>query len=79
MSTVEIEYCVPCGFRERALHVQQAILSGLEQELDSVRLVMGDHGVFRISVDDETIYDKAEASDEFDVDAIVRAVRSHVM
>jgi len=78
MSTVEIEYCVPCGFRERAVNVQQAILSGLEQELDSVRLVMGDHGVFRISVDDETIYDKAEASDEFDVDAIVREVRSHV-
>jgi selenoprotein W-related protein len=79
MTTVEIEYCVPCGFRERAVHVQQAILSGLERELDSVRLVMGDHGVFRISVDDETIYDKAEAGDEFDVDAIVREVRSHVM
>ncbi|AJF26382.1 SelT/SelW/SelH family protein [Haloarcula sp. KBTZ06] len=79
MSSVEIEYCVPCGFRERAVDVQQAILSGLELELDSVRLVMGDHGVFRISVDDETVYDKAEASEEFDVDAIVREVRSHVM
>lgn len=78
MSTVEIEYCVPCGFRERAVNVQQAILSGLEQELDSVRLVMGDHGVFRISVDNETIYDKAESGAEFDVDAIVRSVRSHV-
>ncbi|KAA9398696.1 SelT/SelW/SelH family protein [Haloarcula sp. CBA1130] len=79
MSSVEIEYCVPCGFRERAVNVQQAILSGLEQELDSVRLVMGDHGVFRITVDDETVYDKAEAGDEFDVDAIVRKVRSHVI
>lgn len=79
MGSVEIEYCVPCGFRERAVDVQQAILSGLERELDSVRLVMGDHGVFRISVDDETVYDKAEASDEFDVDAIAREVRSHVM
>jgi selenoprotein W-related protein len=79
MSTVEIEYCVPCGFRERALDVQQAILAGLERELDSVRLVMGDHGVFRISVDGETVYDKAQASDEFDVDAIVRGVRSRVM
>jgi selenoprotein W-related protein len=79
MSTVEIEYCVPCGFRDRALNVQQAILSGLEQELDSVSLVMGDHGVFRISVDNETVYDKAEASDEFDVDAIVRNIRSKVV
>jgi selenoprotein W-related protein len=79
MSTVEIEYCVPCGFRERALDAQQAILAGLERELDSVRLIMGDHGVFRISVDGETVYDKAQASDEFDVDAIVRGVRSRVM
>ncbi|MEF8829070.1 MAG: Rdx family protein [Haloarcula sp.] len=78
MSTVEIEYCVPCGFRERALHTQQAILSGLERELDSVRLVMGDHGVFSVSVDGETVYDKAEAGDEFDVDAIVREIRSQV-
>jgi len=78
MSHVEIEYCVPCGFRERAVHVQQAILSGLERELDSVRLVMGDHGVFRISVDDETVYDKAEAADELNADAIVREIRSHV-
>jgi len=79
MSTVEIEYCVPCGFRDRAVNVQQAILSGLEQELDSISLVMGDHGVFRISVDDETVYDKAEATDEFDVDAIVRDIRSKVV
>ncbi|MDS0222224.1 Rdx family protein [Haloarcula sp. S1AR25-5A] len=79
MSTVEIEYCVPCGFRERALNVQQAVLSGLERDLDSVRLVMGDHGVFRVSVDGETVYDKAESGDEFDVDAIVREIRSHVV
>ena len=78
MSYVEIEYCVPCGFRERAVHAQQAILSGLERELDTVRLVMGDHGVFRISVDDETVYDKAEAGDEFNADAVVREIRSRV-
>lgn len=79
MSTVEIEYCVPCGFRERAITVQQAVLSGLERNLDSVRLVMGDHGVFRVSVDGETVYDKAESASEFDVDAIVREIRSHVV
>jgi len=76
MTAVEIEYCVPCGFRQQALDVQQAILGGLEQELDSVSLVMGDHGVFRVSVDGETVYDKAH--DEFDVDGIVREVRTYV-
>ena len=74
MSEVEIEYCVPCGFRDRALDVQQAILNSLEQELDSVALVMGDHGVFTVSVDGEVVYDKAQ--DEFDADDIVRELRA---
>jgi selenoprotein W-related protein len=73
MTTVEIEYCVPCGFRERALDLQRAVLTALERELDECKLVMGDHGVFRVAVDGTTVYDKAD--DDFDVDAIVRAVR----
>ena len=73
MSTVEIEYCVPCGFRKRALDVQQAILTGLETELDELSLVMGDHGVFQVRVDGSVVYDKAE--DELDVDGIVREIR----
>lgn len=73
MTTVEIEYCVPCGFRERALDVQDAILNGLEKELDELTLVMGDHGVFEVRADGELVYGKAE--DEFDVDDIVRELR----
>jgi len=73
MSDVEIEYCVPCGFRERALDVQEAILNGVEEELDELSLVMGDHGVFAVSVDGETVFDKEE--DEFDMDDIARGVR----
>jgi selenoprotein W-related protein len=75
MTEVEIEYCVPCGFRERALDVQEAILTSLETDLDAVRLVMGDHGIFQVRADGEVVYDKAE--DGFDVDGIVRAVRDH--
>lgn len=74
MATVEIEYCVPCGFRERALDVQEAILNGVEEELEELSLVMGDHGVFTVSVDGETVFDKEE--DEFDVDEITRSVRN---
>ncbi|MEF8784999.1 MAG: Rdx family protein [Haloarculaceae archaeon] len=73
MTTVEIEYCVPCGFRDRALDVQRAILTALERDIDEFRLVMGDHGIFQVHVDGTTVFDKDE--DEFDVDAIVRAVR----
>jgi len=70
---VEIEYCVPCGFRERALDVQRAILNGLENELDAVTLEMGDHGVFEVRADGAVVYDKEE--DEFDIDGIVRQIR----
>jgi selenoprotein W-related protein len=73
MTTVEIEYCVPCGFRDRALDVQQAILSGLERELDAVTLEMGDRGIFQIRADGEVVYDKSQA--DLDVDEVVRKIR----
>ena len=74
MTTVELEYCVPCDFRRRALDVETAVLGALEDEIDEFRLVMGDDGVFRVRVDGETVYDKQEEA--FDVDGIVRAVRA---
>ena len=76
MSEVEIEYCVPCGFRERAIDVQRAILNGVEGDLDSITLTMGDHGVFRVTLDGAPIYEKSD--DEYDVDAIVREIRQRL-
>jgi selenoprotein W-related protein len=73
MTDVEIEYCVPCGFLDRALDVQRAVLQSLGEEIDRATLVTGDHGVFDVRVDGEQVFDKEE--DEFDVDAIVRRVR----
>ena len=76
MTQVEIEYCVPCGFLGRAEEIQHGLLSSLGQELDSVALVTGDHGVLQVRVDGDVVYDKAD--DEYDVDAIVRDVRERV-
>jgi selenoprotein W-related protein len=76
MTAVEIEYCVPCGFLERAEDVQHALLTQFGQELESVALVTGDHGVFTVEVDGQTIFDVSE--DEFDVDEITRRVRDHL-
>jgi len=73
MTDVEIEYCVPCGFLDRALDVQRAVLQSLGEEIDRATLVTGDHGVFDVRVDGEQVFDKEE--DEFDVDTIVRRVR----
>ena len=76
MATVEIEYCVPCGFLERAEAIQHALLAGLGEELDRVALVTGDNGVLTVAVDGETVFDKDE--NEYDVDEIVREVRGRL-
>lgn len=34
MTTVEIEYCVPCGFLDRAEEVQHELLSTFGGEID---------------------------------------------
>jgi len=76
MTDVEIEYCVPCGFLERAETVQHVLLSTFGEQLDAVTLRTGANGVFRVRVDGERVYDKQE--DAFDVDEIVRRVREYV-
>lgn len=76
MSQVEIEYCVPCGFLNRASDLAEALLSALGGDVDRVALVTGDHGVFRVSVDDEVVFDKE--TDEYDVDEITRRVRAEL-
>ncbi|WP_415380867.1 Rdx family protein [Halosimplex sp. TS25] len=76
MTAVTLTYCVPCGFRERALDTQEAVLTSLESEIDRFELVMGDHGVFRVEVGDEIVFDKEV--DDFDIDGIVRDVREQL-
>lgn len=73
MTTVEIEYCVPCGFLNRAEEVQHALLSALGEELEAVTLRTGDHGIFVVRADGDVVFDKDD--DEYDVDEIVRSVR----
>lgn len=76
MTTVEIEYCVPCGFLSRAEDVQHALLTTFGEELDAVTLTTGDHGVFVVRVDDDPVFDKQD--DAYDVDGIVRNVRERL-
>ena len=76
MTDVEIEYCVPCGMLDRAQDVQAALLEQFGQRLDTVALRTGDSGVFRVAVDGERVFDKAE--DEYDIDAIIERVQAHV-
>ena len=75
MTTVEIEYCVPCGMLGRAQDLQEEILETLGQQVEAVSLVTGDNGVFEVRVDDEVVFDK---SSEYDTDEIVESVRARV-
>ncbi|KTG10083.1 selenoprotein [Haloprofundus marisrubri] len=77
MTHVDIEYCVPCGYLDRAEQIQHQLLETFGQELDSVALVTGDHGVLRVTADDEVVFDKNEG-DEYDLDAITEGVRAHL-
>lgn len=76
MSTVDVEYCVPCGHRERALSTADDLLEAVGQDVEFVSLTPGDGGVFRISVDGETVYDAQESG--YDAGAIREAVAERV-
>lgn len=79
MPTVEIEYCVPCGLLDPAVETQRELLETFGRDLDGVSLRTGHGGVFRVSVGDELVFDKAEHGNQIDLDAIVEAVDSHVV
>lgn len=74
MTHTEIEYCVPCGLLAPALETQRALLEEFGQQLDGVQLTPGHGGVFEVSVDGETIWDREVHGGEPDLELIVAAV-----
>jgi selenoprotein W-related protein len=76
MTTVEIEYCVPCGFRDRALALAEELLRATEDDLEALSLLTGAHGVFAVRVDGETVYDKEEHA--YETAQIVDAVEAAI-
>lgn len=76
MSSVTIEYCVPCGHLDRAQELEHALLSEFGQDLDSVTLETGDGGVFEVSVDGDVVFDVDDEG--YDEDAIVSRVEDRL-
>jgi selenoprotein W-related protein len=76
MTSVDIEYCVPCGHLDRAQSLQNALLSEFGRDLDSVSLVTGDGGTFEVTVDDELVFDVDDEG--YDAEEIVSRVGAHV-
>ncbi|WP_062078736.1 SelT/SelW/SelH family protein [Demequina globuliformis] len=72
---IEIEYCVPCGYLDRAIDAQRTLLSTFGGQVESVALVTGDKGVFRFTADGEEIYSKPA---DFDITQIVESVKARL-
>ncbi len=56
MAEVTITYCLPCRYQFRAIQDADAILKEFGQELASLRIVPGDHGIYDIAVDGDLVF-----------------------
>ncbi|WP_201774325.1 SelT/SelW/SelH family protein [Demequina flava] len=72
---IDIEYCVPCGYLDRAIDAQRTLLATFGGQLDAVSLTTGDKGVFRVTADGEQIYSKP---DDFDITQLVESVKERL-
>jgi selenoprotein W-related protein len=74
MTAVEIEYCVPCGLLDPAIETQTRLLEEFGRDLDGVTLVPGHGGVFVVTADGETIWEKDVQGGDLDLDLVVEAI-----
>ncbi len=72
---IEIEYCVPCGYLDRAVDAQRRLLTEFGNKLASVSLKPGDQGVFTFRAGGREIYSKPA---EFNIEDIVATVRQEL-
>ncbi|WP_018257199.1 SelT/SelW/SelH family protein [Halomicrobium katesii] len=72
MTSVEVEYCDPCGFIDRATETQTQILESCGETVDGVELVPGEDGIFEVRVDDSVVFDVDEL--EYDLTTIMEGV-----
>lgn len=73
VNVVEVEYCVPCGLLPTAEKAGHALLSVSGEKIRGLQLRPSHGGVFRVSVDGETVFDKA-SGEGFDLDVIAERV-----
>lgn len=72
---IEIEYCVPCGYLDRAADAQKTILSTFGNQLETVSLKTGTKGVFAVRADGDVIFSKP---DEFRIEEIIDIIKARL-
>jgi len=75
---VAITYCTQCQWLLRAAWMAQELLGTFGQDLGEVALVPGTGGIFRITVDDELIWDRKEQGGFPDITVLKQLVRDQV-
>lgn len=78
MKRVAIEYCTQCRWLLRAGWMAQELLSTFGTELGEVALVPGAGGIFRITVDDEQVWDRKTDGGFPEITLIKQRVRDRV-
>jgi selenoprotein W-related protein len=74
---IAIEYCTRCRWLPRAVWLAQELLGTFEADVSEVSLVPGTGGVFRVSVDEEVVWDRGEQGFP-EPSAVKRLVRDRV-
>jgi selenoprotein W-related protein len=75
---VEIEYCRQCRWQLRAAWMAQEMLTTFEEEIGGVLLKPGTGGVFKISVDGETVWSRKEQGRHAEITELKQLVRDRV-
>ena len=73
--TIRITYCTQCNWLLRAAWMAQELLSTFGQDIGEVALVPGTGGVFEITCEGETIWDRKRDGGFPDAVALKRVVR----
>ena len=76
--TIRITYCTQCGWLLRAGWMAQELLSTFGMELGEVALVPGTGGVFEVTVDGTTVWERKRDGGFPDAAELKRRVRDVV-
>ncbi len=75
---IEIEYCTQCRWLLRAAWMAQELLTSLGPHIGEVALQPGQGGVFRVRVDGETLWCRAERQGFPDLKQLKQLVRDRI-
>lgn len=75
---IAIEYCTGCRWLLRAAWMAQELLTTFEKDVGEVALCPGSGGVFRISINGQTLWDRKRDGGFPDIKQLKQLVRDQV-